>query len=57
MMAKLAHRYAIMRSVWHGSDTHGVGVHFNLTGLKHTPRSGGTTGTLTACSLPRRRAS
>jgi hypothetical protein len=40
-MAKLAHHCAIFRSVWHGSDTHGVGVHFNLTGLKHTPRRGG----------------
>lgn len=41
MMAKLAHQYAIIRSTWHGSDTHGVGVHYNLTGLKHAPRSAG----------------
>lgn len=41
LMAKQAHRYAIIRSTWHGSDTHGVGVHLNLTGLKHTPRQGG----------------
>jgi len=41
MLARLAHRYAILRSVWHGSDTHGVGVHYNLTGLPHTPRAGG----------------
>jgi hypothetical protein len=41
MLARLAHRLAILRSVWHGSDTHGVGVHYNLTGLPHTPRSGG----------------
>jgi hypothetical protein len=41
MLARLADRYAILRSVWHGSDTHGVGVHYNLTGLRHTPRSGG----------------
>jgi hypothetical protein len=40
-LAKQAHRYAIVRSTWHGSDTHGVGVHYNLTGLKHAPRSGG----------------
>jgi len=41
LLAKQAHRYAIIRSTWHGSDTHGVGVHLNLTGLKHTPRAGG----------------
>ncbi len=41
LIAKQAHRYAIIRSTWHGSDTHGVGVHYNLTGLKHAPRSGG----------------
>src|SRR5262245_15282485 len=41
MLAKLADRYAILRSVWHGSDTHGVGVHYNLTGLKHAPRQSG----------------
>jgi hypothetical protein len=41
MLARLADRYAILRSVYHGSDTHGVGVHYNLTGLRHTPRSGG----------------
>jgi hypothetical protein len=41
MLAQHAHRYSILRSTWHGSDTHGVGVHFNLTGMRHTPRSGG----------------
>jgi hypothetical protein len=41
LLAKQAHRYAIIRSTWHGSDTHGVGVHYNLTGLKHAPRQGG----------------
>ncbi len=41
MLAKLADRYAILRSTWHGSDTHGVGVHYNLTGLLHAPRSRG----------------
>ena len=41
LLAKQAHRYAIIRSTFHGSDTHGVGVHYNLTGLKHAPRSGG----------------
>jgi Protein of unknown function (DUF1501) len=40
-MAKLAHHCAIFRSVWHGSNTHGVGVHYNLTGLKHAPRRSG----------------
>jgi hypothetical protein len=40
-LARQAHRYAIIRSTWHGSDTHGVGVHYNLTGLKHAPRSAG----------------
>ena len=41
LLAKQAHRYAIIRSTWHGSDTHGVGVHYNLTGLKHAPRTAG----------------
>lgn len=41
MLARLADRLAILRSTFHGSDTHGVGVHYNLTGLKHTPRPGG----------------
>lgn len=41
MLTRLADKYAIIRSTWHGSDTHGVGVHYNLTGLAHTPRSGG----------------
>jgi hypothetical protein len=40
-MAKLLHHCSIFRSVWHGSDTHGVGVHYNLTGLKHVPRRSG----------------
>jgi hypothetical protein len=40
-LAKLVHHCAIFRSVWHGSDTHGVGVHYNLTGLKHAPRRSG----------------
>ena len=41
MLARLAHKYAILRSVWHGSSTHGVGVHYNLTGLLHAPRASG----------------
>jgi hypothetical protein len=41
LLAKQAHHYAIIRSTWHGSDTHGVGVHYNLTGLKHAPRQAG----------------
>jgi hypothetical protein len=41
MLARQAERYAILRSVYHGSDTHGVGVHYNLTGLRHAPRQAG----------------
>ena len=41
LMAQQAHRYAIVRSTYHGSNTHGVGVHYNLSGLKHAPRSQG----------------
>ena len=41
LLAQQAHRYSILRSVWHGSDTHGVGVHYNLTGLMHAPRQAG----------------
>lgn len=41
LMARQAHRYAIVRSTWHGSDTHGIGVHYNLSGLKHGPRAQG----------------
>jgi len=40
-MAKQIHHCAIFRSVYHNSDTHGVGVHYNLTGLKHAPRQSG----------------
>src|SRR3954453_19399173 len=32
MLAQQAQNYAILRSVFHGSDTHGVGVHYNMTG-------------------------
>ena len=39
MLARTAHRYAILRSVHHESSVHGVGVHYNLTGLKHAPRA------------------
>lgn len=41
MLAEQAGRMAILRSVYHGSDTHGVGVHYNLTGLRHAPRQAG----------------
>lgn len=41
LMARQAHRYAIIRSTYHGSNTHGVGVHYNLSGLKHAPRAQG----------------
>lgn len=40
-LAKLADRYAILRSTYHNSNTHGVGVHWNLTGQKHAPRTNG----------------
>ncbi len=40
-LAKLMHHCAIFRSVWHGSNTHGVGVHYNLTGLKPPQRRAG----------------
>jgi len=41
LLAKNAHRYAIIRSTYHNSGTHGVGVHYNLTGLQHAPRQSG----------------
>ena len=41
MLAHQAARFVILRSVYHGSDTHGVGVHYNLTGLRHAPRQAG----------------
>lgn len=41
LMAQQAHRYAVVRSTWHESNTHGVGVHYNLSGLKHAPRAEG----------------
>ncbi len=41
MLAQQAQRYSILRSVFHGSDTHGVGVHYNMTGLRHAPRQSG----------------
>jgi hypothetical protein len=41
MLARQAERFSILRSTWHGSDTHGVGVHYNLTGLRHAPRQAG----------------
>ena len=41
MMARNAHRYCILRSVHHDSNTHGVGVHYNLTGWKARPTTGG----------------
>lgn len=41
MMARNAHRFSIIRSTYHRSGTHGVGVHYNLTGLKHAARRSG----------------
>ncbi|MBA62811.1 MAG: hypothetical protein CMJ76_10655 [Planctomycetaceae bacterium] len=40
-LASQIDKYAIIRSTWHESNTHGVGVHYNLTGLKHAPRQRG----------------
>jgi hypothetical protein len=40
-LAQQAQRYAILRSVFHDSATHGVGVHYNLTGQRHAPRPAG----------------
>jgi hypothetical protein len=41
ILAQHVQRYAILRSVFHDSATHGVGVQYNLTGQRHAPRSGG----------------
>ena len=41
MMSRVADKYAVIRSTWHESNTHGVGVVYNLTGLKHAPRQNG----------------
>lgn len=41
MMSKVADKYAVIRSTWHESNTHGVGVVYNLTGQKHAPRQRG----------------
>ena len=41
MMARVADKYAVIRSTWHESNTHGVGVVYNLTGQKHAPRQRG----------------
>ncbi|MBI3467927.1 MAG: DUF1501 domain-containing protein, partial [Planctomycetes bacterium] len=38
LLAKNAHRYAIIRSVHHDQTFHGGGSHYNLTGFPHTPR-------------------
>jgi hypothetical protein len=34
-LARLAHRYAIVRSVSHPDDTHTVAMHYMLTGVRH----------------------
>jgi len=39
-LARLAHRYALIRSVHHDGTFLGAGVHYNLTGFKHAPRTG-----------------
>ena len=41
MMARQAHRYSVIRSTYHNSNTHGIGVHYNMTGLKNAPRTRG----------------
>jgi hypothetical protein len=40
-LAKSAERFSIIRSTFHNSGTHGVGVHYNLTGLPHAKRQRG----------------
>ncbi len=40
-MATSAHRYSVIRSTYHKSGTHGVGVHYNMTGLKNAQRQSG----------------
>jgi Protein of unknown function (DUF1501) len=41
-LARQAHRYAILRSVFHRGNAlfHGAGVHYNLTGWPNVPRAG-----------------
>ena len=41
LLSQHTEKFAIIRSTWHESNTHGVGVHYNLTGLKHAPRQRG----------------
>lgn len=41
LLAQNAPRYSVIRSTFHNSGTHGVGVHYNLTGLKHAKRERG----------------
>jgi len=41
LLAASAHRYSVIRSTFHNSGTHGVGVHYNLTGLPHAKRQRG----------------
>ena len=41
MMAGVAEHYSVIRSTFHNSNTHGIGVHYNMTGLKNSPRSRG----------------
>lgn len=41
LLARQAHQFSVIRSTYHNSNTHGVGVHYNLTGLKHAPRARG----------------
>ncbi|MEK6233997.1 MAG: DUF1501 domain-containing protein [Planctomycetales bacterium] len=40
-LATRADKYAVIRSTYHNSNTHGVGVHYNLTGMEHAPRRNG----------------
>src|SRR5579864_7135058 len=41
-LARMADRFAILRSVFHGGNAlfHGAGVHYNLTGWPNFPREG-----------------
>lgn len=37
LLARSAHRFAIIRSVWHNTTLHAAGAHYNLTGLAPAP--------------------
>jgi hypothetical protein len=49
LLAREAHRYTIVRSLWHESNIHGVAAHWAMTGLPH---AGGRTAILDRRDLP-----